>query len=188
MDYNFKLRSSNARNISGNAVRLLLEGSGAFRHPVILQQVADKFDYNYKIPPASFSYDSYLKIAEFLRQIYFGHKTDEEGYELLGYNATQAYLQGVTGQVLRMAAGVMGPQRGAKQFLKNMQGTLPWGIHELEEVKPNFMRYRIQKVPGSSGLMRGVIRASLEISGAKDIVVRSFLIATEHKLYEAQWS
>jgi uncharacterized protein (TIGR02265 family) len=106
----------------------------------------------------------------------------------MGYNAIQNYFdRNRIGLMLRTAAKIMGPERGTKQFLHNIRLSLPFGQHEFEEVRPHYARYRIRGVAGSPGLMRGILKASLEITGAKAIKIRSTALREEDVIHEMEW-
>ncbi len=177
------------RQVRGSAVLLLFGGLGLKGRPDLQHVLQTRFAYNANNPPVSYPYERYLEIAEYLRQTFYGSKTPEEGYEELGYRLTQSYFQGVSGQVLRVLARVLGPERGARQFLHMMSNNLPWGRHELQEVSSNSARYCKSGVGGPPALMLGILRASLEASGAT-LVRATYSVISESDdevVYAVEW-
>ena len=161
-----------SRTFNGNSVHLLLEGNGIGQRSDLQRAILEQFGYDYhSSPPLNYPYDQYLAIVEFLRETLYVktrlEKTPDETYQELGCRAIQTYFQGLSGSVLKMAARVMGPQRGAIQFLKNIKLALPWGEHELVAVRAGYVCYRKRGVSGPPALMLGIMQASLEATGVK---------------------
>ena len=115
--------------------------------------------------PPYYPFWQYLEIVEYLRGELYSDLEPEGAYQKIGYGACLAYFDGVTGQVLKIAARVMGPMRGAKQFVRSMEVTLPWDKHELVEARPGYMCYSKTYSGGSPALLLGFLEASLEAAG-----------------------
>jgi uncharacterized protein (TIGR02265 family) len=175
------------RYIVGSAVKTLLRGNGAAQRYDLHAMLFAKFQFNYDSPPVRILYDKYLEIIEFIRQSLYPYKTLEEGYEAMGVKLTNAHFEGALGQVNKVAAGLLGAERGYTIFIKNMTTTLPFGRHELEEIRKGYGRYHLYGVPGPAAFMRGIIRACLVAGGAKDIVVTTKILGTEEFIHEAFW-
>lgn len=153
------------------------------------QVIINKFDFDLNNPPSSYSYDRYLDIVEYLRTVFYKDKSPEEGYEAIGYRIGQEYFNGLAGQVMRIAAPMIGPQRGAQQFVRSIKNALPWGTHELEEVRSNYVRYHKSLVGGPPPLMLGLMRSALEVAGAKLLKAKYSVLSIEKDdiVYELEW-
>ena len=177
------------RSVPARTVLILLEALDLKDDPTVQATLATHFGIEVEKPQRVYSYNCYLEVAEYLRSTFLSHLTPEEGYNELGYQLTQVYFKGVAGQVMRVLARVMGPQRGARHFVHSMSTALPWGIHELQEVQPNYIRYRKELVGGPPPLMLGILRASIEAAGAKltkaTYTVQS--MAQDDIVYEVEW-
>ncbi len=179
------------QNMSGRAVRVLLEGNGVGNRPDLQEVILKRFEFDYRASslPPSYPYARYLQLVEFLRLALYPDTPVDQAFQLLGYRATQTYFQGVGGQVLRIAAQVMGPQQGAKQFVKKMRSSLPWGSHDLVAARANYVAYRKGGIEGPPGLMLGVLQASLEACGIKPDRL-SYKVESpieDSVLYEISW-
>lgn len=160
----------------------------------LLQLLATEFDIDYvngeeNSLPLNYPYMSYLEIAKTIcEQLYNEYENIDKAYEQLGYDMTQVYFQTMAGQVIKALATIIGPINGAKQIVKILSTRLPWASHELEEVYPGYLRYRIKNLPGSHYIMRGILRGSLAAGGAKNILITTTtLISNADIIHEAYW-
>jgi uncharacterized protein (TIGR02265 family) len=177
------------RIVTAGTLRTLYLTFELENHLGISQEVERRFGIDLSQPPRVCEYDKYLEIAEYLRAVSFRHLTPEQGYEELGYRIVQVYFMGAAGQVLRTLAKVMGPQTGAKQFIKLISRALPWGQHEIEEIRPGYARYHKALVGGPPPLMLGMIRAAVEATGAR-ITRSGYTVLSEERddiIYEIYW-
>ena len=177
------------RSVSSRTMLILLDALNLKNDLKVHAALATKFDFDVKKLQSVYSYNSYLDVAEYLRANYLDKLNPEDGYNELGYRITQVYFQGVAGQVVKTMARVMGPQNGAKQFVRTMSNTLSWGTHELEEVRSNYVRYHKALVGGPPPLMLGLIRAALEAGGAKltRATYTVYSIDEDDVVYEVEW-
>lgn len=158
-------------------------------YPQIKAMLKQRYQVDLASPPSTFSYDKYLEIVEFLRVTLFGNIGTEAGYEEIGYRIVQNYFAGSAGQIMKMMANVIGAHNGAKQFIKSISRALPWGKHELEEIRPGYARYHKSLVGGPPPIMLGMIRAIIEAAGAK-IIRSGYTVLSESKddiIYEVEW-
>lgn len=176
------------RFIRSSTVKHLLDGSNFIKRADSLEILLERFNFDYQNPPHSYSYVKYLEMAELVRSTLYDGKSPDEGYEQLGYLAIQDYFEGVVGHILKATASLMGPQRGARQFLTKIKDTLRWGEHSFDEITANSLLYHIKYVPGPPAMMQGVLRASLEITGAKVVSLTSTVISEEDVIHEMIWS
>ena len=153
--------------MGGHNVMIMLEGNEVGQHPDWQQFILEKWGFDYQRPPNIYPFHRYLELVEYLRTKLYGELEPDAGYQKLGYNACQCYFRGISGQILKVAAHVMGPQRGAQQFVKNMQRVLPWDKHELVEIRPGYICYSKGVSEGSPAIMLGFMQASVEATGAK---------------------
>jgi uncharacterized protein (TIGR02265 family) len=177
------------RAVSGGTVRTLLEACDLKDHQNLYQSILNYFGFDPKNPPMTYSYNRYLEIAEQLRASLFSNKPVTAGYEEIGYRIGQNYFQGVSGQVLKMTARVLGPERGAKQFVRSISRALPWGTHEIVELRPHYVKYRKAGVGGPSGLMLGLLRACIEASGVTLTRAEYTIVSkvNDDVIYELEW-
>lgn len=175
------------KNMRGSTVLHLINGSGFSKLPNSQQSLLELFEFDYRNPPLHYPYDKYLQLAEHIKETLYSRKSPDEAFEELGYLAIQDYFQGIVGQVVRATVSLIRPERGAKQFLIKMRSILPWATHEIEEINPKYVRYSVKNLNGPPALMRGVLRASLEVTGAKNIKVNSTVISSDHVIHEAYW-
>ena len=178
------------RSVAPASVVMLVEVLNLKQSASIQFVLKNQFDFDLSQPPSTCSYNKYLDIAEYLRATFLPNMSVAAGYEEIGYRVTNLYFQGVAGQVVKMMARVMGPQKGAKQFLRSISNTLPWAEHELEELGPNHLCYHKRLVGGPPPIMLGILRAALEASGAK-LRHASYTVLSEEEddvLYDIEWS
>jgi|GEM_PF-2135063 len=177
------------RAVSGGTVRTLLDACDLKSHQNLYYSILNYYGFDPKTPPMTYPYDRYLEIAEHLRISLFSSKPVTAGYEEMGYRIGQNYFQGVSGQVLKMTARVLGPERGAKQFVRSISRALPWGTHEIVELRPHYVKYRKAGVGGPSGLMLGLLRACIEASGVTLTRAEYTIIskANDDVVYELEW-
>jgi uncharacterized protein (TIGR02265 family) len=183
------IQERNNRTVTQGTLRTLYLALELENHFVVLNEVERRFGINLSQPPRVCEYDTYLEITEYVRAILLRHLTPEQGYEEIGYRVVQVYFAGAAGQVLRTLAKVLGAQNGAKQFIKLMQKALPWGQHEMEEVRPGYARYHKMLVGGPPPFMLGMIRAAVEAAGAK-ILRSGYTVLSEERddvIYEIYW-
>lgn len=175
------------KQVNGGTIKTMLKGNNAAQKYDLHAVLLEKFKYNFDNPPIILPYAQYLEIAEVIRSFLYPFKSYDDGYELIGINLTKAHFEGALGQVNKVAAGLLGPERGYSLFIKNMTTTLPFGRHELEEIRKGYGRYHMYGVPGPAPLMRGIIRACLEAGGAKEVKVTSKILGEEEFIHEASW-
>ncbi len=187
-EFGSKIVGSANQYVTGNTVKIMLEGNNVHLRPALLQAISDQFEFDYQKIPTSYPYGKYLSIVTYLGSVLYPGKSRDEADEALGYNAIQAYFRGPIGQVIKATASIMGPQRAAKQFLRNIRTALPWATHEMEEVSPTRLRYRVRDGGGRVALMRGVLRASLEITGVKVVRLETKLLSPGESLHEMEWT
>ena len=177
-----------ARWVRPSTVKHLLDGSGFSQKPNALEILLSQFAFDYQNPPHTYPYSQYLAVAEYIRHNYYSHLNEEAGYELLGYLAVMDYYNGSVGRIVKMAAALLGPQKIAKQFLTKITGTLSWAEHSLEFESPHAARYHTRYVPSPAAMMRGAIKASLEISGAKITELYTITVTEENVIHVIKWS
>ncbi len=181
-------RNPAARWVRLSTVKHLLDGSAFSQKPNALEILLSQFAFDYQNPPHAYPYRQYVALAEYIRRHYYSHLDEEAGYELLGYLAVMDYYNGTVGKIVKMAAALLGPQKVAKQFLTKIKGTLSWAEHSLEFKSTHAARYHVRYVPGPSGMMRGAIKASLEISGAKITELYTITVTEEDVIHVIEWS
>lgn len=178
------------RVVDTGTIRTLYEAVELAKYTQLKKFVEQRYQIAFDKLPASLSYDKYLEIAEYLRASLFGRMTPEAGYEEIGYRIVQNYFAGAAGQVMKMMVNVIGPHNSAKQFIKSISRALPWGNHELEEIRPGYARYHKMLVGGPPPLMLGMIRAVVEAAGAK-IARSGYTVISEAQddiIYEVEWA
>jgi uncharacterized protein (TIGR02265 family) len=178
------------RVVSSATVFLLIDSCKGRQHPLVVDALWQKFGFDCRSPALTYPYDTYVDIAEYLRQTFHPNVDMEVGFEEMGYRIGVSYFEGISGQVIKAMARVMGPQNGTKQFIKSISKALKWGEHELEEVRPGYMRYHKRLVGGPPPLMLGILRASLEASGAKLVSAHYTIINSveDDIVYEIEWA
>jgi uncharacterized protein (TIGR02265 family) len=177
------------RTVTQGTLRTVHNALELEHHYNAVNEVEQRFGVNLVQPPQSCDYDKYLEIVEYLRALLLSQLTPEQGYEEIGYRVVQIYFAGATGQVLKTLAKVIGPQNGAKQFIKLMHKALPWGEHYMEEVRPGYARYHKMLVGGPPPFMLGMIRAAVEAAGAR-ILRSGYTVLSEERddiIYEIYW-
>lgn len=174
------------RNVTGTSVRLLLDGSGVNLSPDLQSTIYARFDFDYQKPPMFYPQPKYMQMAKFLRREVYSDLPEEQAYEEMGRGIVRAYFEGSIGQVVKMTAAMLGPKVGSKTFLKVTKQCMPWANHEYE-VGDNFFRYRLRLVPGPPGIMRGIMKESVEAAGAKLLRATTTIYGEEDFLHEVEW-
>ena len=187
-EFGSKMADKPNQYVTGDTVKIMLEGNNVHLRPALLQAINGLFEFDYQKVPTSYPYSKYLDIVTYLGSVLYPARSRDEADEALGYNAIQAYFRGPIGQVLKATASIMGPHRAAKQFLRNIRTALPWATHEMEEISPTRLRYRVRNGGGRVALMRGVLRASLEVTGVKVVRLETKLLSPAESLHEMEWS
>ena len=180
----------NSQLMRGDNALFLLEGNGVGQHLDWQSFIFKNYGFDYRHPPANYPYHLYLELAEYLRTQIHSTLEPDEAYQRISYNACQCYFNGASGQILKIAARVMGPQRGAAQFVANMRNALPWEQHEIAEIRPGYFCYRKDDSGGPAALMLGFLQASLEAAGVTPTILRYHTQATADSnklIYEAEW-
>jgi uncharacterized protein (TIGR02265 family) len=179
-----------SRVVSAGTVMLLIDGCKGRQNPQVVDALWQNFGFDCRGPALTFPYDAYVDIAEYLRQTFHPNVDMEVGFEEMGYRIGQGYFNGMSGQIMKKLARVMGPQSGAKQFVKSMKKALAWGEHEILEVRPGYVSYRKRLVGGPPPLMLGLIRACLEAAGAKLVSARYTIVNSieDDIIYEIEWA
>jgi uncharacterized protein (TIGR02265 family) len=183
------LLATGSRSIHKGTLMLLLESCGVTKLKYWQDKLKNEFGLDVNKPPLTFPYDRYVEIAEGLRLALYSTQSPTVAYDEMGYKVGQAYFETMAGQVMKPLAKVLGPQKGAKLFLRTMSQALPWGTHNIEELTPNYLRYRKSLVGGPPPLMLGILRACLEVSGA-NLVSCSYTVLNEVRddiVYEVKW-
>ena len=175
------------QNVNSSFIKTTIEGNNAATATNFRPQFIQKFGYDYFDAPVRCPYPRFLQIVEIARQFYYPDLNPNEGYDRLGYRGTMHFFQSPAGQVIKPLMRVLGPERGAPQFTKNMSNQFPFGVHHTEEVSPGYMRYRVQGVPNPPTLMQGFLRAGLELSGAKNAQFKIDVIFAKDFAIEAFW-
>ena len=163
----FTFQASNREHrIGGHNVLIMLEGNSSGLPASWQSQILTQFGFDVRQPPATYPYTRYLEIVDCLRKELYADLSDDEAYQRLGRAASLSYFNGVSGQILKIAASVMGPVRGARQFVKTMEIALPWDKHTLVEARTGYMCYSKTFSGGSPALMLGFMQASVEAAGS----------------------
>lgn len=181
------LESAKAKNINGEMVTAIIKCCEADKNPALLQTIFSFYGFNYNSPPLDFSYDKYLQIAEYLCETLYSDLPSQSALENLGYNLAHFYFRSPSGQVLKNLAAILGPQRGAKTYRDVMTKRFPWSRHEIEELRPHYLRYHVRGMLGTGAMFRGNIKAALEISGAKLKNTNTIIVAQEDFILEIEW-
>jgi uncharacterized protein (TIGR02265 family) len=174
------------RFVSGKMVQAVLESCNVHQNPQLLEMIKTRFGFDLDFVPTNFPYDKYMQINEFVARELYPQQDLQTALEKIGYDSVHYYFRHPTGQILKTMAGVLGVQRGAKIFVQNMKHRLPWGIHELEEVQPKYVRYRVRLVPGTGAMIRGTMRASVEVTGGKIKSLKTTLLDFEDMIHELE--
>jgi uncharacterized protein (TIGR02265 family) len=172
--------------IEGDSSQEVVRGSAANNQALQLS-LKERFNYDYRNPPVTLPYDTYLAIIEHLRNALYPHKSREEGYEAIGEAAVEGHFMGTVGKVNKIAARMMGPVRSADLFIRARDKALLFGEHKMEEIHNGYLRYHVKGVPEIPAFVRGILRAALASTGVKNIAVKSQIISPEEVIYEATW-
>lgn len=181
------MRSLSHKKLAGDVAIHPIKGSKAANNPEILQTIRERFNLDYHNPPITMPHEDYLEMLEYLRQVLFPEKNYEAGYEALGVCILQGHFQGVVGQVNRIAARIISAEKSIEIYLKANNNAVPFGQYTLDELGKHHARYRQTGVPGPPALERGIVKASIEATGAKNVRVTSVEHAKENIVYEITW-
>lgn len=175
------------QTIGSGSLKALFTGCGLPEKPGLLQALDIKFGLSYPHLPASYPFDRYLQMLDWLRQQLYPHDTEATGYEKLGRNITKGFFLGPAGQVLKLSIKVMGPQRSVPYFFKIAGAALRFGRFEVVEQKPGFVRAILWNVPGSPEVMRGMALESMEASAIKNPMVIYYKLDPNDTEFVARW-
>lgn len=176
------------RFISGGDVRQIIRGSAARQNPELLEQIRQRFNFDYKNPPITLGYDTFLAIAEFLRQKLYPNLKNDEALEKLGYDMVQSYMDKPIGKVNRIAAKMSGPEATTDLIVNSMSSIISFGRYVVEEVRPGFARFHMYNLPGQPALVGGIIKASMELAQVREIKIKASSVATDEAIYEVTWN
>jgi uncharacterized protein (TIGR02265 family) len=174
------------RVVGNDDVVMMVKGNGVPSKPELLESIKRKFGYDYSKPPLDIPVETYMAMAEYLRQALFPALEDEAAYEALGTGTVEGHFQGI-GKVNKIAARMLGPERSIEIWLKARTIAFPFARHEADKMGKGFFVYHTYGLPSIPEYTRGVMLAALRTTGAKNPRVIFSHIGPEENIYEATW-
>ncbi|MEI6045071.1 MAG: DUF2378 family protein [Chloroflexota bacterium] len=174
--------------ITSNYLVNLLLVNGKLNRMGLKSKIQEKLNYNIENLPTTIPFSDYMRVVEFIRQEYYSQLNRNVAYELIGYQSSLEFLNSPLGQVLKLAAGVLGTQRGLHQFIKTMRTVMPFGKHHLEELTPHYVIYQMRDIDVPPALVCGWLRASLEITQTKSKRIKAEEIGPRMVHYHLEWA
>jgi uncharacterized protein (TIGR02265 family) len=181
------MADSEKRLIPHSLVKDLIVGNQFSANPLYLQILKDQFGYDHNNPNIPVSVENYVLIIDYVRNLAFPQKSQDEGYFLVGTASLEGHFQGVVGKINKIAARMFNIEKSADLYLKTQNSNYPFGSHQIEEVRAGYFRYRRTNVPVPPAFTSGVITSLLELTGGKNVKVAGQMVGNEDTIYQATW-
>lgn len=169
------------------SIKNLLVVLQAEKKPILLQNLQERFNFDYYNPPDYIPIETALAIFEYLRRQFYSDRDYEAGVEALGAISLEAHFQGALGYVNKIAIKLVNQERLPGMIVRNLRLRMPYSKHFLEEERKGYLRYRQTGGLLPPAFTRGLLKAIFNAANAKNIRVIPKEDGTQNIVYEVFW-
>jgi uncharacterized protein (TIGR02265 family) len=175
------------RLVPASLVKELIEGNNIQQTPSYIEILKEEYHYDYNQPYLNIAIETYLAVIDFVRRTCYPDKTIAEGYFWCGYNSIEGHFQGPVGKINRIALRMFSFEKLTELYLKTQHFNYPWGKHEYEELRKDYLRYHRRGVPTPPDYTRGVLSYLMGKISGKEVEIIATVLEPEDVIYEIRW-